>query len=385
MMYEEEDSKGNEIPKQTINVSNCRDTQIVLGAGSLSSTDDENSLVAFFLDTFNFKRFLETIANSQKRFKITHNFINIILLLFFLTFVFWQDDVLRFEKISTTLTLVVLGICAFLEFLGANTSIFKGLFDSDLKTKKFIDNLSVLSTYEIETEVGYKNFSPSCLDYFIKGLIDINKYPQDTIYMVLDSQYLTKKNIDLLLSPEIIKNISPKIMFRFLWMTENRLTQSNILNIYKNFSDNRDVVKTLIATQEYSDFLIKSCPNDGELLEYYQRYQKEKMHLDWLLKVIQVDKLSQIRWLLLISILFFLSYCAGATSSIIKESISLFPAFEEPLIMFVGFFLVIIFLIFIINASILTHIEPKIFDYYYRRFIRNVTKKEKNKTDNSIE
>jgi hypothetical protein len=377
MMYEDEDSKGNEIPKQTINVSNCRDTQIVLGDGSFSNMDDENSLVAFFLDTFNFKRFLETIANSQTRFKITHNFINIILLLFFLTFVFWQANVLRFDKISTTLTLVILGICAFLEFLGANTSIFRGFFDSDLKNKKFIDNLSVLSSYEIEKEVGYKKFSSSCLDYFIKGLIDINKYPQNVIYIILDSQYLTKQNIDLFLSPEIIKNIRPKLIIRFLWMTENRLTQRNILNIYENFSDNRDVVKILIATQEYSDYLIKSHPNDGELSEYFQRYQKEKIHLDWLLKAIPVDILSQIRSFLLFIIVLILGFCAGSMVSIIEDSISLFPAstFEKPLILFVGSILVIIFLTSIINSLILTPGESKIFNYYYRRFIGNVTRK----------
>ncbi len=94
MVNEDEDLKGNQIPNQVIQLSGCENTQIVVANNkSITSLDDENSIVAFFLDTFNFKKFLETLANSQNYFKITHNFINIVLLLFFLAFIFWQDDV----------------------------------------------------------------------------------------------------------------------------------------------------------------------------------------------------------------------------------------------------------------------------------------------------
>lgn len=354
-------------------LSDCKDTQVIVSGDKssrssfpTSNIDDENSIVAFFLDTFNFKKLLEKIVNSQSRFKITSNFISLILMFFFLTFIFWQDDVLTLEKKSTTTTLMILIISAFLEFLGANTSVFKTFFDSEVKTKSFIDRLPFLSYREVKQEIRNQTFSPSCFNYFIEGLKDVNKYPQSVVYIVLDSQTLWKENLDLLFSPEIIKNISTKLIFRVLFGNRDSLTQDNMVNIYSSYSDNQDVIKMLIATQEYSNFLIKLYPEDSKLSEYYKKYQKEKKHLDWILKIIPINRLFKIEKFLVTIFLFSLWVLFGIEVGIPKS------LQKENLlsILFITLVMTSIFCKFVLFP-----IDTAIYNYYYKHMLSNVSKK----------
>ncbi len=71
-----------------------------------SSEDDENSVISFVLDIFNIRRLLETILYSQKWLKITKNLVNVLLLLIFLTFIFWETGTLRLEISPITTTLM---------------------------------------------------------------------------------------------------------------------------------------------------------------------------------------------------------------------------------------------------------------------------------------
>ncbi|MPM45044.1 hypothetical protein SDC9_91729 [bioreactor metagenome] len=369
MIDEENDLKGKKFSNQVINVSDCQNTQIlVTNDKSISSFDDENSIVAFFLDTFNLKKFLETIINSQSYFKITHNFINIILLMLFLAFIFWQVNLLKFEKNSATITLMILGFCAIFELLGANTSIFKGFLDSDIKTKKFIEGIPFLSSYKIEKEVKRQNFSQYCLEYFIEKLKDVNAYSQNTVYIVLDSQYLGKRNLDALFSAEIINNISRKIILKILFRYRNNLTQENMENIYNAYSYDDDIVKMLIATQEYSDFLKKSYPEDLRLPEYYKKYQTGKKYLDWRLKLLPINKLPYIKKLskLVVLLIFFL---------LLGQLLSTTPKLDEDFLLS----LLALGVLFVqyVNESILDPAFKKMNDYYFKHLLGNITKTSK--------
>jgi len=367
MIKNDKNLSGDQVSNRAVNVSDCKNTQIVFTNDKiLSSLDDENSIVAFFLDTFNLKKFIETVANSQSYFKITHNFINIILLIFFLAFVFWENEILKLEKTSATMTLMVLGFGAIFEFLGANTSIFKGFLDSDTKTKKFIDGLPALRNIRIEKEVTRLDFSPRCLNYFIKKLEDINIYSQSVVFVVLDSQSLRKENLDLLFSTEIIKNLSKKLILTLLFRYKNSLTQENMKNIYNNFHLDNDVMKILIATQEYSDFLIKLHSEDSKLSKFYQRYQTEKVYMDWKLKIIPINKLSTIRKVLTFLILFVSWILIFGSSDYTKSPDD--------------FFLFSLFISVLITESIqkftLRPTSKIIHNYYFKHMISNIIKDE---------
>lgn len=368
MSNEDEDLKGNQISNQVINVSGCKNAQIVVTNDKLpSSLDDENSIVAFFLDTFNLKKFLEIIANSQSYVKVTHNFINIILLLLFLVYIFWENDMLTLKRTSATMTLIILGFSAIFELLGANTSIFKRFLDSDTKTKKFIDGLSVLWHDNIEKEVMNFNFSPKCMDYFIKKLEDVNSYSQSIVYTVLESQNLTKENLDRLLSPKIIKNLSKKLIYKILFEYDNTLTQENMENIYNNFSSDDDVMKVLIATQESSDFLIKMHSENPKLSEFYLRYQTGKSYLDWKLKIIPINNLHVIDFALNFLILVIPAYLLGSTS--VTSGLKNLDNF-----LYILFAYVII--AYLIHISLLRPAIKRIDDYYFEHMISNITEGE---------
>jgi hypothetical protein len=366
MINEDKDLKETQIPNQIINVSDCKNAQIVVTNDKLpSSLDDENSIVAFFLDTFNVKKFLETIANSQGYVKITHNFINIVLLLLFLTFVFWEDGMLTLKKTSATTTLIILVFGAIFELLGANTSIFKGLLDSDTKTKKFIDGLSVLWNNNIENEVTRFDFSPKCLNYFIKKLEDVNSYSQSVVYAVIESQFLTKDNLDRLLSPKVVKNLSKKLILKILFQYENILTQENMENIYNNFYLDNDVVKILIVTQESSDFLINLHSENPKLSKFYLRYQTEKVYLDWKLKIIPINNLYSIRYALNF-LIFPALFEFTSVSFDLKHSDNYF--------LYVLFISIII--TYLIHRFLLEPIFRKVYDYYFKHMISNIIKDE---------
>lgn len=368
MSNEDEDLKRNQISNQVINVSGCKNAQIVVTNDKIpSSLDDENSIVAFFLDIFNLKKFLEIIANSQSYVKVTHNFINIVLLLLFLVYVFWENDMLTLKQTSATTTLIILGFSAIFELLGANTSIFKRFLDNDTKTKKFIDGLPVLWHNDIEKEVMRFNFSPKCLNYFIKKLEDADSYPQSIVYIVIESQYLTKENLDRLLSPKIIKNLSKKLIFKILFQYDNTLTKGNIENIYNNFSSDDDVVKVLIATQESSDFLIKMHSENPKLSEFYPKYQTEKAYLDWKLKIIPINNLHIIDFALNSLIFIIPSFLMGflLRSTFITSGLKNLDNF-----LYISFAYFII--AYLIHIFLFRPVIKRIDDYYFEHMISNI-------------
>lgn len=371
-----EDSKGNQTSNSSvIDFAEHNNPKIVTtlidNKSSLTSYNDENSIVAYFLDTFNIKKLLETIAYNQRYIKVTQNFIHIILLLIFLIFIFWEADVLRLEKSSPTITIIILIFVAFFELLGANTSLFKNIFDNDLKTKKFIAKLPLLSNNEIREESQYQNFSPSNLDYFIERLRNVNEYSPEVVYIILDSQYLRKQNLDLLFSPEIIKNVSPKLILRILFKKRNNLTNENILNIYKNCLENQKIVKTLIATQEHSDFLIQLYPENSKLLEYYQKYQERKEHIDWMLRLIPIGKLNKISRDLALLVWFFLMGITtlGLTFEL-KTNTSKSSSFQDFVVTFFGTLIMVSFF----YAFILKPLSIKVYNYYYKHILNNIVK-----------
>lgn len=339
---------------------------------SASSEDkdvNEYSFIVLFLDTFNLKKFIKKflVEPEPKRFTITEKLIDIILLIIFLAFIFWETGILTLDKTPTMITLGTLVIVALVEFIVANSNLLKGIFASDIKTKNFINRLPSLSLKEIKKEVRFQKFSPVSLNYFIEQLRDANKHSPKVTDIILNSQSLRKVNIDLLLDPGIIKNIDQNIIIKILCEYENNLTEENIKNIYNSYSYNTDITKTLFATQEKSHFLVSSHPNDHDLNEYYEMYQNKKVHLDRSLNLINIDKLDNLPMnSFLYLFLFFGVFGILYETYVVNRMLSL-----DALI---TIFLMAAFLAFMIAQIAIVYLKEEISSYYYTHLLEKIKK-----------
>lgn len=322
-----------------------------------NDTIDENSVIALVLDVFNFKRFLELIFLSQKRVVFTHYFVNLVLLFLFLAFVFWQSEIPLFNKSPAMIILAVIAIAGIVEVIGANTSLFKRFFVKNAKTKQFFDKLPTMSLFEVERFLSNQSFSSACLNYFIKGLEDKNKYCPEIVYLVFDKQAVTGENLDLLLHPKIIKNLQPDLIIRVLYKCENYLRFDHIKSIYDNFNHHDDVVKILFATQKYSNCLFDIDCNDTIFKKYYKEFQIEKKHMNWFLKLYPVNYIPFTVGLIIV-VGFFLF------ALIVEQAASYIPSeFEITLFGAMGGFL-----IYLINP-----LGRYLHKIYRVRYIKSVT------------
>jgi len=323
---------------------------------------DENSVVAVFLDLFNFKKFLEIVFYSQKKCNITQYFIHLVILFLFLFFIFWQNGILRFDRSSGTITLVIIFIAGVIEFLGANTSIFKKFLSTkDDKTKLFIDKLPSMNLYEIEQSIKNKNFSPICMNYFIKMLEEKGRYPSQVIYLIIDSQRLTTVNLDLLFSKKIITNLHAYVVIRVLYKSQNYLKAQHIENIHESFKSNEDVLKVLFATQKYSDSLLEIHPDNMKLKEYYNKFQLEKTYLDWKLKLFPASHVVGSGVIIFISIYLFFAALWYIVMSHYQLNTDIIP-------------LVIITLIFLLFSTFVSFMNY-FFKRYRQHYINQIIKK----------
>ena len=329
---------------------------------------ENNSIISLFLDIFNFKRFIELIFRNQNVITTTNKFIDSVLLLLFLLVVFYGTGSLKFEWSSITYTLLAIFIIVILELIGANTAFFKRFFKGNEKTKHFLKNVNSMSINEVKDDIKLQNFSAECVNYFIRSLEDKNKYPPNVVDVILDSEFLRKENLDLLFKRNILKNIHPQLINKILIQKQNSLTEENIIDIYSTFNDNDvSVIKMLFATQSHSDCLSKLNSNDTELNNYFIKYQLNREHFDWILKIIPISKLESIRKKILILLyLIFLIVIVVDYGSTLTIPIQ----FEDFVAIFIAPFMLIAFINLII-APIFT----KIYDYYCNHFINSVVDK----------
>lgn len=329
---------------------------------------DNNSFITLFLDMFNFKRFLEIILRSQKRYTITDPQIYLILLFSFLCFIFWQTGILNPGKSSTMTILGLIFVGIIFEFLGANTSIFKSIFVRDTRTKSFLEKIPLMSTKEIKNLINNQNFSTRCMDYFIKSLENKDKYSPDLVYLIIDSQVLRSQNLDLLFSKNIVKNLREDIIMRVLFLKRDSLKIQQIQNIYEICKNNTKLIKILIATQKYSDSLLSVYANNNDLFDYYEKYQIKKINMDWKLKLIPINHFRKLYGiLLLLGIISTIILIILIVQEYIKEGLPI-SSEESFVILIVPFLLLIILFNFIIKPFFLWSYEK-----YYNHYINNIS------------
>jgi hypothetical protein len=241
--------------------------------------DPKNSVISVVLDIFNLKKGLELIFANQKLLKVTDNFINLILLELFLLALFIQTKTLKIEWNPITQALFLILLVLIIELAGANKMF--SFLDNDTSTKKFIQELPSMPHQKIKHRSYKLHFSEECMNFFIKSVICQDKCDPDTIYNVIETQFLRKSNLDSLFSPDTLNHLHPKLIIRVLFNYQDSLTKANMLNIYKKFEnskikDRELIIRTIFVTQRYSDFLTHEYPEDKTLSNYYIRFQIQK-------------------------------------------------------------------------------------------------------------
>ena len=332
--------------------------------GKDMSTD---SIISIVFDQLNIKGSLKLIF-SKTPIKVTDQFIDAFLLLAFLLIVFYNSGSLKLEWSLATIALVSIFMLAFIDLIASNTPFFKRFFSRDIKTKMFLENIPSMTKREIKDGIKFQIFSSNCMNFFLKSIEkDKDKFPPYFISLVIDTQVLRKENLDLLFSPAILKNILPNVIIDVCFRNKDSLTQEHVKNIYDMYKNNEKIVKILIATQSNSYYLIQKFPETSELSSYYNKYQSNKKHLDWMLKIIPISKFRAIQNLLTIFLfLFFIvinSFLFGYMETQVQiHEMLLVAAFGSAV------------MVALVNRFVIEPVFIKIQKFYYGQFINNMLK-----------
>lgn len=281
---------------ETDNISNVDESK--------SLEDDEpNSIIKTVLDQFAITTAIKKIFDKTS-LKATKYFNDAIILLIFLLIIFIQSDALKLDFSLPIITITILTILIILEFVGANTSIFKRFFFSEEKSQYFIDNIGSYRTSEIERRLQILTFSPNNINSVLL-IIKENKnqiHPFIVEY-ILRHNTLSTKNLDLLFSPEIIKqNLNKGLIIDLLIKYNDKLSIENIENIYTIFRDDDVVIKSLFATQRDSYSLLDIFPENNLLKELCDKCQRNIKIKKTFSKYIKHTKIRQIRFRLIVSL-----------------------------------------------------------------------------------
>jgi len=264
---------------------------------------EPESIIQFFLDQFKIKTTVLDYINEKTSLRLSSRFFDALILLIFLLLVFWETRILTPEISSATVILTVIALAALTEFLGANTTVFKKFISKDEKSKIFLQNISFMTHKEMIRFLNFNIFSPKCINFLlVKVKNDTNQIPPGIVEYILTTQDLTKGNLDLLFSRDVMENLRESIIVRVLYKKQNALTQQNIVNVYECFKGNNKVIQMLVATQYDIQGLLGNYKDDVKLADYFDSFQVRQKHLDFWLRYCPVSD-----WLMIRGIIFVVS------------------------------------------------------------------------------
>ena len=338
-----EDSAGSNEPEKIVE----------LGA------EEQFSVISLFFDQINLKNSFKKII-SKTPIKITDQSIDSFILMCFLAYVFYNAGVLSFELSPSTWPLIIIAVVMSIELIAINTTILKRFLVEDMRTKAFIDKIPYMDIREVKDENKYRNFSSKCMDYFLRLIEkDEDKFPPYFIVLVLKTQQLRPKNLDLLFGTDIIKNIRPDMIIKILYNYRDYLSKGNILNIYEEYGNNDDVIKVLFATQTNSYYLVQNLSGKSKLAEYYKKYQINHQHIDWLLKIVRI--LFKVFDNILLRVLVYSFIIASIFGEYMSTDAKIIS------VLFVGLFFVVLFEIIVISPTL-----RLISKFNYNHYINNI-------------
>jgi len=252
---------------------------------SEDKTDDSESLIHKTLDIFLFVPLLSFLPSKY----ITRQFISGFLLSVFLVSLYYANDLLILNWSFHMIALYVIIFLTIAELTRKNIPILNKYFSNDQKSMTFLKNIDSKTDGQMIEFVKFHIFSSKCINKILMiHKEDTNKIPPDIFDYILTTQDLTKENLDLMFSKEIIPQIDEEIIIFTLFQKTNQLTEQNIRNIYERFKDNKKGLKTLFATQSQSKILIDTNSNN-EITQYFNKFQKQKLHLDFILKLFPIS------------------------------------------------------------------------------------------------
>ena len=331
--------------------------------------NEQNSIIQLFLDQFKFKQSLLTIF-SQTSINITPRFVDASVLFLFLTFIFGINGLLKWDLTTPMITLGIIALFAIIELIGTNTTFFKKFFDTDKKTRGFLDNLDSMSNKQIEDDINYLNFSSSNMNYLLSIVEqDKNKIPPHIVEKILTSQGLTKENLDKIFSPKILNNLREKAIIIILFKKMDKLTPENINAVYDTFRDNDQILKVLFATQYDSKSLLNHEGDVQKLNGYFEKYQINKEQYDILLKLIPINHFEGIKmgFLLLFWLLFFIGGLVSSFSPFYSQNVDIVSKMFSILFLpFVGSLLIVVVFVMPVLRFFRRH--------YTDHFLKNVMK-----------
>ena len=331
--------------------------------------NEQNSIIQLFLDQFKFKQSLLTIF-SQTSINITPRFIDAFVLFLFLTFIFGINGLVKWDPTTPMITLGIIALFAIIELIGTNTTFFKKFFDTDKKTRSFLDNLDSMSTKQIEDDINYLNFSSSNMNYLLSIVEkDKNKISPHIVEKILTSQDLTKENLDKIFSPNLLQNLREKTIITILFKKMEKLTLENINAVYDTFRDNDQILKVLFATQYDSKSLLKHDGEAQKLNGYFEKYQVKKEQYDLLLKLIPISHFEGIKagFLLLLWLIFLLAGIVASFSPPYSQNVDIISKMFS--ILFVPFFVSSLIVVIFVMPVL------RFFKHHYtNRFLKNVMK-----------
>ena len=122
--------------------------------------NEPNSVIKYLFDQFGITHIFKNIGDKTS-WKITWQFNDALILFIFLFYTFYVSKLITWDLLSPPmLILEILLLFLMTEFVGANTSFFKGLFFSEEKANYFLRNFTTYKTTDIEKDLRNLNFSP---------------------------------------------------------------------------------------------------------------------------------------------------------------------------------------------------------------------------------
>jgi len=298
--------------------------------------NEQNSIIQLFLDQFKFKQSLLTIFN-QTSVNITPRFVDASVLFLFLAFIFGINSLLKYEWTTPMITLGIIAFSAIIELIGTNTTFFKKFFDTDKKTRKFLDNLDSMSSKQIEDDINYLNFSSGNMNYLLSIVEqDKNKIPPHIVDKILTSQDLTKENLDKIFCPKILENLREKTIIAILFKKMDILTPENIYAVYDTYRNNDQILKVLFATQYDSKSTLLCHEGDSQKInEYFEKFQVRREQYDFILKLIPINHFKGIEkgFLLILWGLFFIGFIVASLTPSMSPNVDIWSKLISILIM----------------------------------------------------
>jgi hypothetical protein len=235
---------------------------------------ESESVINRTLDIFLFGPILTVIPKKY----VTRQFISGFLLSIFLITLYASNHLLCLDFSVHMIALYAILIFTAVELTRKNFPILNAIFSTDQKSQNFFKNIESMTDEEMHRFVKFHIFSSKCINKMLLIVReDVNRIPPDILEFALTTQDLTKENLDLIFSKEIL--IDERIVIHILCQKINQLTDQNIINIYDKYNNNEVILKLLFATQNRSKILNKFRQYDL----YYVKFQKEQKHKDfWL-------------------------------------------------------------------------------------------------------